>query len=171
MTQTFRSFAAIVFAAVVLLISASAGHAEKIFHRGNGAEPYSLDPHRAISVAENKSSAISSSASTRGRKGEPIFRAAESAETAPDGLSWTFKIPRARLVGRNARDGQRFAFALRRVLDPKTAAEYASVLYPIKNALKVNKGQVPIEQLGVRAGCVHTLVIELENPTPFCRNF
>ena len=31
-----------------------------------------------------------------------------------------------------------FVFAIRRLLDPKTAAEYASVLYPIKNALKVN---------------------------------
>jgi oligopeptide transport system substrate-binding protein len=46
------------------------------------------------------------------------------------------------LVGWHAGYGRGLVFAFRRILDPKTAAEYASVLYPIKNALKVAKGEL-----------------------------
>ena len=36
-----------------------------------------------------------------------------------------------------------FEFAWKRVLDPETAAEYAFILYPIKNAEAVNQGDLP----------------------------
>jgi oligopeptide transport system substrate-binding protein len=58
-----------------------------------------------------------------------------------------------------------FVFAWRTAVDPKTASEYAFILYPVKNAEAVNTGKQPVEALGVRARDDRTLEIELERPT------
>lgn len=58
-----------------------------------------------------------------------------------------------------------FVFAWRTAVDPKTASEYAFILYPVKNAEAVNTGKLPTSALGVRARDDHTLEIELERPT------
>lgn len=60
-----------------------------------------------------------------------------------------------------------FVFAFRRVLDPKTAAQFAEMLYPIKNAEKINGGEMKLEDLGVKALDEKTLEIELEQPTAY----
>ena len=75
--------------------------------------------------------------------------------------------PRSQVVGRNAGDGEDFVFAYGAILNPKTAAQYANILYPIKNAQKVSKGKVPVEQLGVSAPDAKTFVIDLEHPAPY----
>ncbi len=58
-----------------------------------------------------------------------------------------------------------FVFAWRTAVDPKTASEYAFILYPVKNAETVNTGKLPTSALGVRARDDRTLEIELERPT------
>ena len=60
-----------------------------------------------------------------------------------------------------------FEFAWKRVLDPDTAAEYAFILYPIKNAEAVNQGNLPKEMLGVRAVTDLVLEVDFERPTPY----
>jgi oligopeptide transport system substrate-binding protein len=72
---------------------------------------------------------------------QPIFGAAASAETSEDGLTWTFKIRPHTWSDGVPVSAEDFVFAYRRILDPKTAAQYANVLYPIKNAQKVNKAR------------------------------
>ena len=52
-------------------------------------------------------------------------------------------------------------------MDPETAAEYAFILYPIKNAEAVNQGDLPKETLGVRAVSDSILEVEFERPTPY----
>jgi len=142
--------------------------AAKVLHRGNGAEPYSLDPHRAVMTAENNIIGdMLMGLYTEDAAGKPILGAAESASTSEDGLTWTFKIRDHVWSDGTPVTAEDFVFGFRRVLDQKTAAEYASVLYPIKNALKVNKGELPTDKLGVHAPDARTLVIELENPAPF----
>ena len=39
----------------------------------------------------------------------------------------------------------------RRVMNPNTASQYASLLYLIKNAKEVNTGKLSVNSLGVRA--------------------
>ena len=46
-------------------------------------------------------------------------------------------------------------------------AEYAAILYPIKNAEAVNAGQMPPEEIGVRALDDLTLEIQLKHPAPY----
>lgn len=59
-----------------------------------------------------------------------------------------------------------FEFSWKRVLDPDTAAQYAFILYPIKNAEAVNQGDLPKEMLGVRAVTDLVLEVDFERPTP-----
>ncbi len=35
-----------------------------------------------------------------------------------------------------------FVYSLRRIMDPATGAKYANILYPIKNAEAINKGEM-----------------------------
>ena len=60
-----------------------------------------------------------------------------------------------------------FVFAWERVVDPITASEYAFILYPIKNAEKINQGELPKETLGVHALSDQILEVEFEQPTPY----
>lgn len=60
-----------------------------------------------------------------------------------------------------------FVFAWQNALDPATASEYAFILYPLKNAEAINKGQMPVSALAVRALDNYTLTIELERPTAY----
>jgi oligopeptide transport system substrate-binding protein len=58
-----------------------------------------------------------------------------------------------------------FVFAWRTAVDPKTASEYAFILYPVKNAEAIASGKLPPSALGVRAAGDRTLEVELEKPT------
>lgn len=60
-----------------------------------------------------------------------------------------------------------FVFAWRKALDPATASEYAFILYPIKNAEAINKGDLDPSQLAATALDDHTLRVELERPTGY----
>lgn len=60
-----------------------------------------------------------------------------------------------------------FVFAWRKIVDPANASEYAFFLYPVKNGEAINRGELPIESLGVRAMDDRTLAVEFERPTPY----
>lgn len=90
---------------------------------------------------------------------------ARSWELSEDARSYTFHL-RDDVVWSDgvALHADQFVFAWRRLLDPKTAAEYAYFLYPVRNAQAVNEGRAPPETLGVTALGPHTLRVELETP-------
>ncbi len=57
-----------------------------------------------------------------------------------------------------------FVFSWRTTLDPKTASEYAFILYHLKNAEAINKGTVPVTELGAVAESDTKLKITFEKP-------
>lgn len=61
-----------------------------------------------------------------------------------------------------------FVFAWRKVNDPKEAAPFSAIMYPIKNAEKVQNGELSVLKLGVSAVDDITLVVELEYPCGYC---
>jgi len=165
-----RVWASVLLAVAVALSFAMPADAAKVLRRGNTAEPYSLDPHRATGSPENNIIGdMIIGLYTEGADSNPILGAAESVTTSKDGLTWTFKIRDHTWSDGTPVTAEDFVFAMRRELNPATAAQYANILYPIKNAEKVNKGEgkVPVEELGVHAPDPKTLIIELENPAPF----
>src|SRR6266850_2769987 len=154
--------------------SAARGDAAQgiVLNRGNGAEPKSLDPALIDGIWEAQVVGdLIVGLTTEDAAAKPIPGAAESWETSPDGLTWTFHL-RAHTWSDGAPvTADDFVFAWRRILDPKTAASYAYYLYLIKNAQAVNTGKMPGTALGVAAPDGKTLVVTLEHPTPFLLQF
>lgn len=60
-----------------------------------------------------------------------------------------------------------FVFAWRTVVDPKTASEYAFIMYTVRNGEAINKGELPVTELGVRAIDARTLEVTFERPVPY----
>jgi len=60
-----------------------------------------------------------------------------------------------------------FVFAWRQIVTPATASRYANVLYPIKNAERVRRGDLPPTALGAHAVDDYRLEVEFERPCPY----
>ncbi|MDX2275992.1 MAG: peptide ABC transporter substrate-binding protein [Hyphomonadaceae bacterium] len=134
----------------------------------NQGEPLSLDPHKASGVWENNIIGnMIIGLTTEDAKSRPVPGMAQRWETSEDGLTWTFYLRPAQWSDGEACDAHDFEFAFRRILDPNTLAEYAAILYPIKNAEAVNSGELPPDQVGVTALDDLTLEIRLEHPAPY----
>ncbi|MBL8643656.1 MAG: peptide ABC transporter substrate-binding protein [Rhodospirillaceae bacterium] len=139
------------------------------FHRGNTAEPDSLDPHLTTSgYAGNIIFEMFVGLTTVDPQVNVVPGAAESWTISPDGKTYTFKIRK----GMQWSDGrpvtaEDFAYAFRRTMDPKTASRAAPLLYMIVNAREVNSGKAPVENLGVKAIDASTFEVKLLNPTPY----
>lgn len=136
----------------------------------NGGDVTSLDPQKLSGDWENRVSGdIFEGLMTEDAKAEPIPGAAESYTLSDDKTVYTFKI-RADAKwsdGKPVTAGD-FAFSFKRLMDPKNAAEYAYLQYPIKNAEGINTGKIAdLGQLGVKAIDAQTLEITLERPTPY----
>lgn len=57
-----------------------------------------------------------------------------------------------------------FEFAWKTAVTPATASQYATILYPILNAEKINNGELPVDTMGVQALDERTLQVTLETP-------
>ncbi|MCZ6642519.1 MAG: peptide ABC transporter substrate-binding protein [Gammaproteobacteria bacterium] len=60
-----------------------------------------------------------------------------------------------------------FVFAWRTAVDPANASEYAFILFPVQNAEEINRGEMPVDALGVTAIDDHTLEVQLARPTAY----
>ena len=60
-----------------------------------------------------------------------------------------------------------FKFAWQTAVKPSTASEYAFIIYPIKNAEKINRGELDVEALGVTATSDYELEIEFQGPIAY----
>lgn len=152
-----------------LMLAASPALAEAVLHRGNSGEPNTLDQSQtSIDIEAFIVKDLYEGLTIYDASAKIVPGAAESWKVSDDGTVYTFKLR----DNANWSDGtpvtaEDFAFSYRRVEDPKTAAKYANVLYPIKNAEKINKGELPADQLGVKAVDAKTFEVTLERATPF----
>ena len=138
-------------------------------HRGNGAEPDSLDPHKG----EGTSGAsirrdLCEGLVTTAPDGSLEPGAAASWIVSDDGLTYTFRLREdGRWSNGDAVTAGHFVYGLRRSVDPETLSSYSQVLAPVVNAEAVIRGELPPEALGVEAVDDRTLVIRLKGPTPY----
>jgi oligopeptide transport system substrate-binding protein len=140
----------------------------KTLHRGNGAEPDTLDPHKAQGQWEcNIVGDMFVGLFTEDAAANPIPGAALSYSASADGLTCTFKLREHTWSDGVPVTAQDFVFSFRRIADPKFAAQYVSVLFPIKNMEAVSGGRLPIDQLGVRAVDDRTLEIAFHFQVPY----
>jgi oligopeptide transport system substrate-binding protein len=139
-----------------------------VLRRGISAKVDTLDPHRSSAKWENIVIAdmiVGLMTITPDRTVIPGV--AESWETSEDGLTWTFKLRESQWSDGEPVTADDFVYAFRRIQNPEIASQYSSLLYIVKNAAQVNSGELPSEELGVRAVDDYTFEIALEEPAPY----
>ena len=132
-----------------------------------GSDYKTLDPHLfSEMIAAQVDSSIYEGLLRLDENGNYTGGVAESFKE--EGNKLTFKIRE------NAKwsDGSRitandFLFAFKRVLNPKTAAQFAEMLFPIKNAKAYYEGKVQENELGIKVIDERTLEITLGNPVSY----
>ncbi len=138
---------------------------------GNGAEPGDLDPQVVTAYTDQNIllALFEGLTAVDERTSQAVPAAALAWDVSADGLAWTFHL----------RDGLRwsngepltaddFVRSWRRMLSPALAAEYANLLYPIRNAQAFNRGSLSdAGALGVSAPDPRTVRIELGQPVPY----
>lgn len=148
-----------------------AGIRDQVLIVGNGAEPQDLDPQvmtaftdQCLSLALFEGLCALDETTSR-----PVPAAAESWEVSADGLTYTFHLrPGLKWSDGTPLTAGDFAASWRRVLSPALAAEYAYLLYPVKNAEAYNNGKLSDPAaLGIAVPDDRTLVLTLERPTPY----
>ncbi len=128
-------------------------------------EPPQLDSTRATDQVSNWVLGHVMEGLTRyGRGGEIVPGVAQSWELGETRATFHLR-PDARWSDGSPVTAQDFVFGWRTAVDPKTASEYAFILYPVKHAEAISQGKLPVSALGVRAKDARTLEVELERPT------
>jgi len=149
--------------------ASSKGAPEGVFRRGVGANPDSLDPHKAQGTWENDVIGdMFVGLFTEDAAAKPVPGVAETWKVSDDQLTWTFQLKHSNWSDGTPLTAKDFEYSLQRMLNPKTAgAVYATVLSPLRNAEAVIAGKLPPEQLGVKAIDDYTLEVKLEHPAPY----
>ena len=155
--------------AMATAIGVSHAAAQTTLRVANSGEPDSLDPHQVSGNWEDRIIGdMFMGLTTEAADGTVIPGAAESWTISDDGLTYTFTLRDHTWSDGTPVTAEDFVFGLRRILDPATAAEYAYLLFPIKNAEAINSGNLADpEALGARAVDPKTLEITLEQPTSY----
>ncbi|MFB5250364.1 peptide ABC transporter substrate-binding protein [Bacillus mycoides] len=98
----------------------------------------------------------------------PIPAVAKSFERSEDGKKYTFDLRKdAKWSNGDSVTANDFMFAWRRAVSHETASQYAYMLFYIKNAKEINKGTIPLDELGVKIIDDYKLEVELEQPIPY----
>jgi oligopeptide transport system substrate-binding protein len=144
---------------------------EGILLLGNNSDPASLDPQIIIALSDARISEALFEGLTIPDPVtlEPRPGVAQSWDYDDQTLTWTFHLrPDAKWSNGDPVTAHDFVFSFRRILNPALGADYANMLYPIKNAEAFNEGKLTdFSQVGVHAVDDHTLKIQLEHPTSY----
>jgi ABC-type oligopeptide transport system substrate-binding subunit len=142
---------------------------ELVIHRGNGGDPQTLDPAKAQDTHSfNVLTDLYEGLLGIDASGGIINAAAESWSVSDDGLLYRFELrDDARWSDGMAVEAAHFVAGLRRALSPATASAYGFLLNPVRNARRVESGELPPDELGVSAPDPKTLIIELEVRAPY----
>ena len=145
------------------------------------SEPTSVDPQttdtgESLTIAAN----CYESLMKIDENGSIVLAAASDMAASPDGLTYTFRLKQdnkwhinsnhEEVFGENYETAidlrvtaHDFVFGIQRALSPETKAPQAYRLFMIKNARKVNSGELPVSSLGVTAIDDYTLQIQLDH--------
>jgi len=145
--------------------------ADKVLRYYNN-EPDTLDPQRAsyanqVAIVD----AFSRGLLRTGDDGKPapmiasVVPTKENGGISADGLTYTFKLKDWKWSdGKGIVTAGDFVYSWRRLVDPATAAPYASFLTGVKNADAIIAGKAKPEDLGIEAVDDKTVKVTLERP-------
>ncbi|MCX2824791.1 peptide ABC transporter substrate-binding protein [Bacillus pseudomycoides] len=98
---------------------------------------------------------------------EVIPGIAQKHEVSKDGKTYTFHLRDAKWSNGDPVTAHDFIYAWKQLVNPETGSEYAYIMYDVKNAEKINKKQIGLDELGVKAQDDKTFTVELEHPVPY----
>ncbi|MBK5473734.1 MULTISPECIES: peptide ABC transporter substrate-binding protein [Bacillus] len=99
---------------------------------------------------------------------QPIPAVAKSFKRSEDGKKYTFDLRKdAKWSNGDSVTANDFMFAWKRAINSETASQYAYMLFYVKNAKEINKGTMPLDELGVKVINDYKLEVELEQPIPY----
>ncbi|MFF0827748.1 peptide ABC transporter substrate-binding protein [Brevibacillus sp. NPDC003359] len=142
---------------------------EQILRLNNFTEPLSLHPGLISDVWSSNVIFQTFEGLTRiDNKGVPQPAMAQEIKASDDLLTYTFTIrDNAKWSNGDPVTAQDFENAWKWALDAKNGSQYAYQLFYVKNAEVAFAGKAKPEEIGVKATDDKTLVVQLENPTPF----
>ena len=123
----------------------SQGNREQVLHFGNGAEPQGVDPHLVSGVPEHhiQLALFEGLVNYDPKDLRPVPGVARSWDVSRNGRVYTFEIRKnAKWSNGDTISARDFVFSWNRALSPKLGAEYAYMLYPVKNAKKFHTGKL-----------------------------
>lgn len=132
------------------------------------SEPFSLHPGLANDSTSGTVLRNTFEGLTRiNKEGKPEEAMAEKIEVSEDGLVYTFHLRDAKWSNGDPVTAHDFEYAWKWALDPKNKSQYAYQLYYLKNGEAANTGKAKVDDVGVVAKDDKTLVVTLEQPTPY----
>jgi oligopeptide transport system substrate-binding protein len=172
MKEALRKLMLPAMAAAGLMAGAFNAQAESVLHRGNGAEPETLDPAKSTGVIEsNIQYELLEGLTTYAQDGAVAPGVAKSWDVSDDGLTYTFHLRDEKWSNGDPVTAGDFVYSFQRLLDPKTASDYAPIADVIVGAEGIRKtaaDKTPdFGTLGAKASDDHTLVVTLNKPTPY----
>ena len=137
--------------------------------RGNGAEPQTLDPHKAEGVeSANILRDLYEGLTSIAPDGRVVPGVARRWTVSADQRTYDFDLRSdARWSNGDAVTADDFVAGLRRSADPATGSNYSSILSPILNADDVTAGKLPVDRLAVEAVTPTHLRVRLKGPIPY----
>lgn len=147
-------------------VEAPAG--EKIFRYSVTADIATIDPNKSNAVSDATVGYHLYDGLYRNVQGDLRPATAESHEVSEDGLVYTFKLRQDTKWS----DGETvtaydYEYGMKRLCDPAAACPLSYLGAVLKNGTAVANGEVPVEELGVKALDDFTLEITLENPAEY----
>jgi oligopeptide transport system substrate-binding protein len=146
------------------------GTSTQVLHAGNGLEPQDLDPHIITGISEIRilSALFEGLVGQDPKDLSPVPGAASGWDVSENGRTYTFHL-RENLKWSNGKQlsSKDFDYSFQRMLNPNLGASNSYLLFVLKNAKAYFEGQTEWENVGVKSPDPNTLVLELENPTPY----
>ncbi|SFB33169.1 oligopeptide transport system substrate-binding protein [Lentibacillus halodurans] len=143
---------------------------EQILNVNIATEPPSLHPQKSTDTTSAAVLDQIFEGLTRvNQDGEAENAMASDIQLSDDKKTYTFTIREdATWSNGDPVTAKDFEYAWKWVLNPEsTDTDFAYYLYPIKNAEAAKAGEVPLDEIGVTVKDDKTLVVELEQPTPY----
>lgn len=140
---------------------------EKVLKIGSTTKPRSLDPQKSNLVAGRRVvSALFQGLIDVDASGRLIPGMAQGWDVSEDGLQYTFTLREAYWSDGEPVTTEDFIFSFRSLFGKQSESSFTSFYTVLKNAAAVKAGDMPIEELGVRALNERILRLDLEHPFP-----
>ena len=144
---------------------------DQLFRLNLHSEPSTLDPRQARDIPTiTTGKMLFEGLMRQGLDNQPHFAIAKSLSLSDDRKVYTFTLGDTFWSNGFPVTAYDFESAWKHVLSPNFPAENAHQLFVLKNGEAAKKGEAFLDEVGVHAVDAHTLVVELEYPSPFFLN-